>query len=564
MSLPPASLIRWGPQLTNILSFEHPTVLDGPRTWHLPGPGSEQVRNPNGVTDGWRTGTDYFLAGRARWFDPTRYGSLQAFLDWAGDGNAFEFIPDSRVPDWSIANCYLDRPFDGWEPDLETADFSQSADIVIRTQTMDLGLALRGLALEITPDYAFDATTFDRTGDAWQQGGPGDMVLRKVTTDIARGGHYVNGRRTLLIEPYPVDNRMPRSQNLEVWTQVDPSDVFAARWQLFLRGELKLDHIAKTASGTHPYKAHSIALPGGANHAHVVSVHTAKGTTTGVDHLIIWADNTAGVNRLSAEWTWNADGTIGTISPLIGTHLKTQDLGGGLYRLWFQTTAGVVAANANEMRVYPVSTNESTSVIAEVYVGGIQVDFFPWATSYIHNNTAAALQRNGETPSIALPFATPRPLAIYTKLILQQEWQGTDTFARIWDIGANFPNKGNLMIVWNNSADFEPGWFSDDNYGGNGGGIDLDGLYGDVLEFLLELDPLGRVRLTGRKNGGAIVVGSFSAIFGFGTRVWGGTGKLHLGSANGSSRAAGLGFESLKIAPLHTGLTVTLDQMAAA
>ncbi|HMG19533.1 MAG TPA: hypothetical protein VK573_12470, partial [Gemmatimonadales bacterium] len=230
MALPPAEQILWGVGYENTIDFDYPRALDVPRAWRRPAPGSARARNSAGVTDAAVYGYDYLLAGRARWFGRSDWDNpvgLQAFLDWAGQGNPFRFVPDKTVPDFYVDNCVLDSPFDDVEPSLEEADGSQAIDMVIRNPSVSFGQALRGIMFEYAPGMSLTdpvAATFSRGSAATRRGLPGTLVSAVGASDasgVLRDRHYEGTLRTTLLEAQRVQLvTQPENMGHADWTVV--------------------------------------------------------------------------------------------------------------------------------------------------------------------------------------------------------------------------------------------------------------------------------------------------------------------------------------------------------
>lgn len=119
-----------------------------------------------------------------------------------------------------------------------------------------------------------------------------------------------------------------------------------------------------------------------------VSAFVARGSSTSSIFGIY--DSTAGIWRLRAEISWSGGvPSVAIAAGPLGTHVSTEALGGGVYRLLFTTTS-VTAANTNSARIYP-ATNLAGAVAntGTLYIGGVQAENSTICTSYIPTTTAA-------------------------------------------------------------------------------------------------------------------------------------------------------------------------------
>jgi hypothetical protein len=380
MALPPAEQLWFGTGLENIIDFDYPVAFDAPRTWRRPVPGSVRARNSAGVIDAAVYGYDYFLAGRARWFDRGRWGGgtgLQAFLDWAGQGNPFRFVPDKTVPDFYVDNCYLDAPFDEIDPSIEEADGSQAIDIVIRNQTKDFGEALRGIMFDYAPGMSLTdpvAATFSRASAATRRGLPSTSMAAAIgASDLAgvlRDRHYEGSLRTTLLEAARTQ-LVTDPENFGAWGtagivartggQADPFGGTAA---------YLLD---SNAPGAGDGVVQAVTFTG--NGTKAILCFMRAGTSTQSAFLVY--DSSAVVERHRADVNWS--GGVPTLVTGIGagTLFAVVPMGGGWYALALSAN-GVIAANTNQFYIQA----DRTGAGGTVYIFGANAWNAAFPSSY--------------------------------------------------------------------------------------------------------------------------------------------------------------------------------------
>lgn len=113
------------------------------------------------------------------------------------------------------------------------------------------------------------------------------------------------------------------------------------------------------------------------------SVLISKDTST--SSVIQVLDTTASVTRQLATITWS--GSVPVITMTTGALLKTDAMGDGVYRVQ-ATTASLVAANTNSLRVYPATDAAlSVGMTGNIYVGGVQCEDFDFCSMLIPTTT---------------------------------------------------------------------------------------------------------------------------------------------------------------------------------
>lgn len=538
------SEIRWGTGYDNVLAFTYPTGLDDVRTWRRPAPGSRRTRNAAGTTDSWINRRDFVLAGRARWFAHQYWGGarLQDFLDWAGEGNAFRFLPDTRYPNFNIGDCYLDEPFDDPAPVLEEADGSQAIDIVIRQQAYDFHLARRGLLFEYVPgksitDPSSMAATYTRATTANRIGR--DTVLASQASGELRDRHFVdaNGTRTTLLEKAS-DNECLQSEDFgTTWVASGTPTRSAAA---HTASGVTLDLIGDDTAGAVELYSQTITFTGDA--AKAISVFVKKGTSAAASgSLILLQDTTAGANRLLATLTWS--GTVPSLAMTNGTyHGYEGPFRGDVYRLMF-TTESINAANTNSMQVRPAGTSAEQG---NLYAGGVQCEDSVFPTSY-KKTTTVAVTRNAD--SLYFPFAfVPQELTLYVKGYERGTGIST-TSSGLVAIGGS--TDASLILLNDGANAYQAMHRRSVDVTATAGSSPV---WGDLLELRIVLSTTGTVLLGQAKNSGTETT-SISSANDLAT-AWVAE-RIYIGERSGS--AAAFAFQVVRVA----AGTRTLAEMRA-
>lgn len=493
-----ASQILWGTGFDNVLSFDYPQGLDDTRTWRRPAPGSRRTRNPAGVTDAWINKREFCLAGRARWFARAAFGGsgLQDFLDWSGEGNTFRFVPDNRYSSFYVDGCYLDTPFDDPQPQLEQADGSQTVDIVIRQQTTDFTLAMRGLMFEYVPGKSLTdpaVATFTRASTANRIGR--DSILASDAINAIRDRHFIAGVRSSLLEKGSA-NLCLQSENFgTTWAAVGtPTRVASAH----TASGVTLDLIGDDDGAAQEYYSQTIAFTGNAVKA--ISVHVKEGTIdAAAGSLVYLTDLTAVADRLSGVVTWS--GGIPSVAASVGTYLGKEPLADGVWRLFFQTTS-VTAANTNSLRIVPAVTAAQQG---NIYAGGIQAEDNAFPTSY-KKTTTVTVSRSADSP-LVFPFAfAPQVSTFYAKFV--ERGTSFDNSARILEIGDGAANP--RFVVYHSSGGVYRAFHETPS--NNVASVLAAGpSFGDTVELLAVLNADGSVQISQSLNGGAATTAAATA-----------------------------------------------------
>lgn len=537
------SEIWWGTGNDNVLSFAHPHVLDDARTWRRPAPGSRRVRNAAGTTDSWVNKRDYLLAGRVRHFGPSAWPDVQDFLDWAGQGNAFRFVPDTRYPSFYVDDCYLDEPFDDPAPLIEESDGWQSLDVVIRQQAIDFNLLLRGLMFEYKPgksltDPSSMAATFTRATTAARRARTGGMA--EDASGTLRDRHFVFNESTSAFERSTLVERsggnvILSSQDLDngtYWTTItatvsdDAVDL----------GHLTLGLLTDDSAASAQRISQNLTFTG--NGAKGISFFVAKGTATSSAVLLV--DDTAAANRLVAAITWSGD--VPSVAMTTGTLDDVEYIGEfqsrDVYRIRMRSTT-VTAANTNRFAFFPAATAAfGDTPTGNIYAGGFQAENNIYATSYKKTTTAAAT-RNADVLAFPLsdPIETPQELTVYCKFV---EKGTLIDGGRILQISEDGSNTNSILLGESGGfyqATTDAGSSTQAAAPTMGQQVELRAVVGETFEV-----TLGQSINSATETVAAASSGTFLP------SEWGtGTAKIHIGNRGGTALGS-VAFLHIKIA----------------
>jgi len=134
-------------------------------------------------------------------------------------------------------------------------------------------------------------------------------------------------------------------------------------------------------------EGHSQVVAFAADGVQAVSVFVKEGTSAPASGSeIIVRDTTAALDRMHATYTWS--GGVPTVVMSAGTEVRSPEkLKDGVYRLHL-ATAGVVAANTNQVEIYPCRKG-TVADTGNVYIGGIQVEDATAPGPYMKTTTTA-------------------------------------------------------------------------------------------------------------------------------------------------------------------------------
>jgi hypothetical protein len=254
-----------------------------------------------------------------------------------------------------------------------------------------------------SPYILFDGGgTFARTGTATFV--DADGIVQTAATGVRRDGHYIDGTRTLLLEPQRT-NLCIRSEEFDTWgtagVTVTANDAIAPD------GTLTAERLAATTSTANLIER-SVTYT--ANGEKCAAVFLQAGTAP-TSAFRMW-DNTASVTRHFVTVTWTAGvPTLATTSGA-GTLYPPVSLGNGWWRILISGT-GIVAANANALHIFP----DRTGTTGTVYAWGAQAENAVVPSSYIPT-AATTITRNAD--SLYFPFtAVPQAMTVYARGVEQ-------------------------------------------------------------------------------------------------------------------------------------------------
>lgn len=260
--------------------------------------------------------------------------------------------------------------------------------------------------LRYAPGDTIAGETFTRASTARYNSSAG--VVTSAAIDVKRDSHYLNGVRTFLREGAST-NLALQSENFGVtWGLLGtPTRSAAAHTASGITLDLIGDDDGAAAEG---YIQTGLTFTGDGTKG--ISVYVKAGTSTAF--TVRQRDSTAAANRLLIGMGWSAGLPI-LVAATTGTYFGYETLADGVFRLLFQA-AGVVAANANEIRLYPAAPAALTAAnTGDTYFGGVQIGNNPFPTSYIPTTTAT-VTRSADAHS--LPFtAPPGETTAYSKII---------------------------------------------------------------------------------------------------------------------------------------------------
>ncbi len=201
-----------------------------------------------------------------------------------------------------------------------------------------------------------------------------------------------------------------------------------------------LDLIGDDDAGSVEYYRQTVAFT--ADGVKAIAIHLKEGTSPAADGSQIALAGAS--TRLNSRITWVSG--VPSVAMLTGTHLGTDPMAGGVYRILFATTA-VTAADTNILQVIPVATSGQTG---NVYAGGVQAVNATIPSSYI-KTTSAAVTRSADVGSFVWS-AAPRAMTVYVKFT---ETGGVgDADAGVLSIGNDGLAAANLQLRSNGTNYF--------------------------------------------------------------------------------------------------------------
>lgn len=240
-------------------------------------------------------------------------------------------------------------------------------------------LRLKTLSLSLVSTTAFARSTVATYTDI-------NGVLQTAGINVVRSAHYVNG----VLQPAVVESA---STNL-----CRQSENFAATWNSVgfatptitsafdITSGVSLDLVGDADGAAFAAYAQTIPFTGDGTKS--ISFFIKKGTaTTSVVRL-----RQAGVaDRMKAVITWV--GTVPSVAVSTGTLVSSELMTGNTYRLTFQSSSGLLAAQTNDIQIFPASDSSFTaSLTGNILIGGVQAEDATSPTSYIKTTTVAVLR----------------------------------------------------------------------------------------------------------------------------------------------------------------------------
>lgn len=386
--------------------------------------------------------------------------------------------------------------------------------------------------------------SFSRGSPAWYIGPDG--VLREAESNVPRiewldrDGDGVRETPALRLEG-AWTNLVPWSSALSQWAT---SGATTATDDALVLGALSLALVEDADVAVMAFRHINVAFTGDGEKA--VSCYVAAGTSTTVDLKL--RDYTASVDRLRATITWAAG--VPSVSMLAGTHLYTEPVGGGVYRLWFRS-ASVIAANSHRVELFPAAGNASRT--GSIYVGGVQVENASVPSS-LFITTGAPASRAVELFSAPFP-PVPQAMTVYARFVEAGTIAITSGFPRIVQIGAAAGAR--LVMYCNNAGRYGFDYFT-------AAGVQRSVVLatgpsiGQTVELLGTLYSDGSVQLEQSIDGGSVTATARSAASAL-SSAWS-AAMLTIGSAPGGGSAGQTDLLDLLIL---RGAGWTIDQVRA-
>lgn len=215
----------------------------------------------------------------------------------------------------------------------------------------------------------------------------------------------IGTEKAVLLEP-AATNLCIRSEEFDTWTDTSSCTV-TANAAVAPDGALTMDLL--TATGTTSHRRRTVTFT--ADGEKCLALYFKAGSSAANRWKL--RDTTAGTDRHSITVTWVAGvPTIATTAGS-GTRYPVEALGGGLYRVLI-SVAGVVAANTNEMQIFPDPDGAGTG---SVYAWGAQAENAVVPSSYIKTE-GTTVTRAADSAYFEVPgLNPPRAMTIYSRII---------------------------------------------------------------------------------------------------------------------------------------------------
>jgi hypothetical protein len=262
------------------------------------------------------------------------------------------------------------------------------------------------------------------------------LQVSTAGTGVVRDAHYVTPTgastpvRTLLLEPQRT-NLCIRSEEFDTWTN-NGSCTVVADVAVAPDGTATADRLEPTSTAS--ARSRTVTFTG--DGVKCASVYLKSGTST--RSAVRIHDTTAAVTRHRVSVGWSAGVPTVTSAAGSGTVYPVVDMGNGWYRVMFSAD-GVVAANTNEIRVFPDDLVAAGTVLA----WGAQAENAVVPSSYIPT-AATTVTRNEDSLYWDIPALVPREMTVYARHI---QAEGFDfNVRRVWHIGENAAAGARLFL----------------------------------------------------------------------------------------------------------------------
>jgi hypothetical protein len=261
------------------------------------------------------------------------------------------------------------------------------------------------------------AATLTRAGDGTADDALG--VLRTCGHSQSRWtGWDLDGDGVADLPALLLERATPTGGNLVGASEAIQAD--ATRWPrtgtptfgtAHTKSGITLDLIGDNDGAAQEYVSQNLAFTGNAQKA--IRIRVKRGLSpAAAGAQIQLRDTTAGVDRLLSTIQFNADGTLITPTPSVGTLLLVRRRADLTYDLWFRTSS-VTAANTNQLRIIPAGTATQQG---DLYAGGVQAENALVSSSYVKNAAAAGGTRLADVLSWSF-LARPQPLTLYVSFV---------------------------------------------------------------------------------------------------------------------------------------------------
>jgi hypothetical protein len=322
------------------------------------------------------------------------------------------------------------------------------------------------------------------------------LEIATAGTGVARDAHYViptGGTlpiRTLLLEPQRT-NLCIRSEEFDTWTDVNTCNVSADAIAA-PDGATTADLLTATVTASSRRRDVTFTADG----EKCVAVYLKQGTAAA--NRVLLFDTTAATNRHLVTVTWTAGVPALSTASGAGTLYPVESLTNSWYRILFSAT-GVVAANTNNVRVFPDPLGAGTGT---VYAWGAQAENAVVPSSYIPT-AAATVTRNAD--SLYFPFtAPPQAMTVYVRFCVQDSANvAPSTTSRIVHIGAQTQTTDASLALFRSTSAAGYRFLHDPATLTQTGSVGTTAIRGNVVELRGVLSAAGAPQIGASINGGA-------------------------------------------------------------